>query len=323
MRAMSDVSQVKLRRNGRQPACEPCRQRKVSCDHKQPVCSRCRSSETANECIYLPQQPVKRRKAAHIRQLGRSLAGSPAAPAAEPLTPPTNSEAFLGVTNYKYVMNEAQSKMTPDSWTDTAEPEVGRANEANPLSSRIMTDDRTVEAALRVLRNIPQRSLAKDLFHAYTNPNDGWCRLAVRWLHDSFWQTFGAVLDGDRSTKSLVPLATQLCDNSSRPLREDYTDPKEWFASFSKHNMRWEGLGILFTHWAFGALALSLGPVGLKCQSGHYAPNITEYKRCAWDTIEVTRNTASANTLLLYLLYKQGCLESNVTGDDSKYTETP
>ncbi|KAI3544827.1 fungal specific transcription factor domain-containing protein [Colletotrichum filicis] len=43
-----------LRKNGRPQACEPCRKRKVACDHSQPICNRCRKSKRPGEvCEYI------------------------------------------------------------------------------------------------------------------------------------------------------------------------------------------------------------------------------------------------------------------------------
>ncbi|KAM0451209.1 hypothetical protein ACHAPV_010055 [Trichoderma viride] len=51
-----------LRRpNGRMQACDPCRTRKVACDHQQPVCRRCISRGQEDECVYtssLPRKPL-------------------------------------------------------------------------------------------------------------------------------------------------------------------------------------------------------------------------------------------------------------------------
>ncbi|KAF6818327.1 fungal specific transcription factor [Colletotrichum sojae] len=42
-----------FRKNGRPQACEPCRKRKVACDHTQPVCNRCRKSKNPEACEYI------------------------------------------------------------------------------------------------------------------------------------------------------------------------------------------------------------------------------------------------------------------------------
>ena len=42
------------RRNGKLQSCEPCRKRKLSCDHRLPVCSRCIRRKQVDECYYHP-----------------------------------------------------------------------------------------------------------------------------------------------------------------------------------------------------------------------------------------------------------------------------
>lgn len=48
------------RRNGRLQACEPCRGRKVACDHSQPVCLRCRKRGQLQDCVYTITDGVDR-----------------------------------------------------------------------------------------------------------------------------------------------------------------------------------------------------------------------------------------------------------------------
>lgn len=45
-------------RNGRLQACEPCRKRKLACDHMIPVCSRCQKREQTSDCVYLSAPPT-------------------------------------------------------------------------------------------------------------------------------------------------------------------------------------------------------------------------------------------------------------------------
>jgi hypothetical protein len=60
MTAASASSPVLLRRpNGRMQACDPCRSRKVACDHHQPVCKRCISRGQEAECVYTSSAPRK------------------------------------------------------------------------------------------------------------------------------------------------------------------------------------------------------------------------------------------------------------------------
>lgn len=50
----SEAAGVPLtRRNGRLQACEPCRKRKMACDHGFPVCLRCQKRNQTSECVYV------------------------------------------------------------------------------------------------------------------------------------------------------------------------------------------------------------------------------------------------------------------------------
>lgn len=51
---MSQVPAGSFRRNGRIASCEPCRKRKLACDHKRPICIRCEQRGLASQCFYHP-----------------------------------------------------------------------------------------------------------------------------------------------------------------------------------------------------------------------------------------------------------------------------
>lgn len=304
------------RRNGRPQACEPCRLRKVACDHSMPVCTRCRSGKSPDSCVYSNSLNFSRRKSRLSRTTPAQETAQRDGIGLTPLMAPMH-DGYLGATSYKHAINEAQSNIPPGF---VKEGFLNGASTSKPTASQspIMCNARTYEAALRILRAIPSRAQAYDFSKAHINPNDGWCRLATVQLHDSLWDTFGTVLEGERSTESLVRLATKISENSSQPLGEDYTDPKDWFQSFSGANMRWEGLGILFSHWSFGITEFGQSPGPSQRWIPNFADYVLKYRDCAWDATEITRSTASANTLLLYLLYVQACLESIISGDDSE-----
>ncbi|TLS20955.1 uncharacterized protein PpBr36_10798 [Pyricularia pennisetigena] len=64
------LTSVPRRRNGRQQACEPCRKRKLACDHSLPTCSRCRRRNAENGCVYLIASgtPARTRGSDGLRQ---------------------------------------------------------------------------------------------------------------------------------------------------------------------------------------------------------------------------------------------------------------
>lgn len=54
---------VNLRRNGKQQACEPCRELKIACDHARPHCKRCVGKQAEGSCVYHPAPMTKKRPA--------------------------------------------------------------------------------------------------------------------------------------------------------------------------------------------------------------------------------------------------------------------
>ncbi|KAJ0135220.1 hypothetical protein CTA2_2370, partial [Colletotrichum tanaceti] len=85
-----------FRKNGRPQACEPCRKRKVACDHAQPVCNRCRKSKRPSEaCVYILGDSPAPRDTPRTTRPRRSRRGSraPSLPLTAPTFPPPPATA--------------------------------------------------------------------------------------------------------------------------------------------------------------------------------------------------------------------------------------
>ncbi|GKT42411.1 sorbicillinoid biosynthetic cluster transcription factor sor4 [Colletotrichum spaethianum] len=97
-----------FRKNGRPQACEPCRKRKVACDHAQPICNRCRKSKRPGEvCEYiLGDSPAPKETPRQTRP--RESRRGPRAPTL-PLTAPTFPPP---VTVAKFVPRPAEVSQT-------------------------------------------------------------------------------------------------------------------------------------------------------------------------------------------------------------------
>ncbi|KAF6824166.1 fungal specific transcription factor [Colletotrichum plurivorum] len=52
---------LRYRKNGRLQACDPCRRRKVACDHARPICGSCRRRRRAEPCEYTMSTPAQLR----------------------------------------------------------------------------------------------------------------------------------------------------------------------------------------------------------------------------------------------------------------------
>lgn len=222
---------------------------------------------------------------------------------------------YMGATSFTAVLEEAQRRLS--SMRPASQSAVSAAQEASERCMS-MADFNPTERSMAVIRSIPDRATSYYLFDLQRNINEPWCRLAIRKLHDSLWDAFGGLLDGERDPKSLSDMATKLCYNTSNKLREDHTDPKAWFAEFSGPNLRWESLGILFTCWTNALLTVQYGTTLDACPSIRNMDKrlaIKNFKDNAWHCSQFCWNACEGTTLLCLLLFKHSILESITSGD--------
>ncbi|RFU74872.1 fungal specific transcription factor domain-containing [Trichoderma arundinaceum] len=319
------LSGAPKRKNGRPQACEPCRRRKVACDHRVPICSRCRRGGAPDKCVYLVQPSHQNHRIRHD-----SLSRSAAVPSLRPQavlphpaipvnrSPPqtgnlSDNVGYLGATSFTAFYEEAQNSLS--------------VTEKSEADSETMLPLKTVEGfpsldelALSALRSIPDMASSKLLARLYGSFYGGWCPLAGEWLNESLWMTFGETLNRRaRDEEQLRRMSCKLCRNGAIPLGENHTDPDMWFGEFSGPKMRWESLGILFVFWAYGARVLpDTRVIDKDCDDvhNHHANQlVSQYKMAAWKCIELSRDAANSNTLLAFLVFGHSLLESNVSGD--------
>ncbi|KAJ0158812.1 hypothetical protein CTA2_10860, partial [Colletotrichum tanaceti] len=69
-------SPPRYRKNGRLQACDPCRRRKVACDHVTPVCSNCKRRRRAEPCEYTVHTPTRMRSAARAASSAQATSRS-------------------------------------------------------------------------------------------------------------------------------------------------------------------------------------------------------------------------------------------------------
>ncbi|OPB46359.1 Zn2Cys6 transcriptional regulator [Trichoderma guizhouense] len=219
---------------------------------------------------------------------------------------------YLGATSFSAFYEEAQNSL---SVTEKCESE----SDMMPLKTADVVP-RLDELALGALRHIPDKASSQLLTRLYTSFYGGWNTLSGRWLNDSLWAAFGTTLDRvARDEELLRRMSFKLCRNSAVPLGESHTDPQKWFAEFSGSNLRWESLGLLYVFWAGGARRLpEKNVMSSDCEvlhNTHASHLVKQYKTAAWKCIELCRDAANSNTMLLFLILGHSLLESNESGD--------
>lgn len=313
------ASTLPRHRNGSKLACEPCRVRKVACDHQLPVCSRCQNGRTPSSCVYIVDRRRQRRRLPSkspaaplsLSPLGN---GQLRGPASQDLPPRAshNGVGYLGATNFAVVFQDSQTifplqvgnsgldDLPPPDPIETAHPDA---------------------MALAVLQSIPDHATCKSLFDHYVNPLNGWFRLGAQLIMERLWLTYGLSLADPRSTTGLEQMAKTVWKNTSTPLGEDFASAKDWLGAFTGQNLRWESLGLLFCYWASGAkFVTDQGDLSEPAQIHGVDQRQTflKYKRSASMCLELCKKGSTANLLHALLLYRYSGIEAAATGDLSK-----
>lgn len=321
------ASPLVTRRNGKTQACEPCRRRKVACDHNYPVCLRCsRRRNGASMCYYIsPDQETLSSEYLYSNPPGHKTAISSghAGPEDKFWSSPAAREplGFFGPTSFSAAYSETETSLAvhnPPAATDQmSSSEATLSDEMTPPSMAEIQDmagrDQTAtHIAIRILQAIPMPGNAtRARFPVHVNPNDEWMMMIGERLIASTWETFGTYLR-DRTTNlaKLREMSGTICINTRRILKEDHEDAPEWLESFSGPKLRWEAVGIMFLYAALGELHASSG-VDSRRLIGHY----TEY--CS-SCITLANMGGSSGSLMLFLLYKRSMLHACMHGDTSK-----
>lgn len=323
------ASPLVTRRNGKTQACEPCRRRKVACDHGYPVCLRCsRRRNGASMCYYLsPDQEIPPNEHLHSNQLARknpSLhSGGHVSPEDKLWSSPAAREpmGFFGPTSFSAAYSETETSLAVHNPLTTAEQmmssEATLGDETTPPSLAEIhdmagRDQSATHIALRILQAIPMPlNEPRAQFSVHVNPIDEWMMIIGKRLLASTWETFDTYLR-DRTTNlaKLREMSGAICINTRRVLKEDHENGLEWLESFSGPKLRWEAVGIMFLYAALGELQTSSG-----ADSRRLIGRYTEY--CS-SCITLANMGGSSGSLMLFLLYKRSVLHACMHGDTSK-----
>ncbi|OAA54665.1 C6 transcription factor [Cordyceps fumosorosea ARSEF 2679] len=266
------------RPNGRLAACDPCRARKVSCDHREPVCTRCFKKNIGSRCNYSGgHSAIKRVSREPSSQLSDGLitASSVAEPPPlPPLLPPlqlplpveldlaTQSSvspppvvglptprpsARLGHTS---VLEETQSSLLLLGGS-AGSPDDVDYNPDTPNQPAVPFQELPYmirQMCLVVLRGLPGQRDAQMAYLDGTVEPRGWTYIAVDRIVRNLRRMFAASRHLGEAA-ALEALARMLCDNTARPFQDDYPDCKAWIEAFcSANSLRWESIALLWAH---------------------------------------------------------------------------
>lgn len=266
-----------LRRNGKIQSCEPCRKRKLRCDHILPTCGRCARRNRSDQCIYHPAPLTKAKSSSNgTGPIGNETSGpgheSPLNATEENLissatassdlylsangsprrrspvrTDPKVSHGFLGPTSYSAIFSENQNTI-----------DLGSDLNGSLLTDRnSVTRDRICKGAevLLLLNNSALISKFIDRWFAIceglTIPEG----IMKQWVSEMYSVHKKAIKSND--VNQLEELSEKIWNNTLKPLTFDKDiSPAEWARLSSGANLRWEVVALVLTHAALLCLSL-------------------------------------------------------------------
>ncbi|BCS02010.1 uncharacterized protein AKAW2_60274A [Aspergillus luchuensis] len=317
------------RKNGREPACEACRRRKLACDHETPACQRCR--RLSLKCVYLANPLTKDRarslpEAVSPTVLSNESDGPPSAktcPGAQSTTPILESSAeYLGPTSFASVFVEHRDRFEVDqALRIPGSEDINRVKVQSPTQPGNPTiTPRMLQLGIQILQNLPDELTCNLLFVHPMALMDACFRPAYRIASDKMWDEYRDVLRL-RNSEHLQYVAKRFSECSLTPLPAEQ-NPHRWIESFSGKRTRWELLGSLFTIWSSAASQLPVqhDVITQYCrQHAFKGPKelMVHFKRCASMCIELCSQLGAINILFVNLAFKHNILESIASGDKS------
>ncbi|KAI9150056.1 glycoside hydrolase family 2 protein [Paramyrothecium foliicola] len=315
---MSDSdTHLARRRNGRLVACNPCRARKVACDHSRPVCTRCLKRKQGSRCVY-PEPSTSTPAAvtpapATTGSSERSLALQAQRPVIAPSTHP-RATGFVGFASQSAVFEDTNNFLSLLGVPVAEDVEAELEGRSQPQNVSFRDLPRPLqESCLFVLRCLPGQVNEQIKFVKKADVGRGWGHVAVDLIAHSLQQTFHQLLG--RGEAGLEAMVTILCSNTAQPFLDIHDDPRAWLSQFCGANLRWESLGLLWAQVEKVSDALdSLENRSVEWLDGKAKTDVAN--ACVGYCIEACRFFTSGNDLLLDICRRKIVLDALVHGDN-------
>lgn len=329
------------RPNGRMAACDPCRSRKVACDHLHPVCTRCRKRNQDSECKYsasVVRPSSQSATRASAKRQNRSAATSYSLYSAGN-DGETDQEAVLRArrssrqstpsystptvrtgrdVSQSYVLEESHNSLLliGGSNTHVEDPDMIATPADSPEISFQALPGPLRESCIRVLRCLPGRSNQLLVFHKVKDPVVNWLSVMTARIIDTLYELSLEV--GGDGDDGLDFIAQQLCANTARPVDSNCPTASMWMDQFSGKNIRWESIALL---WVYVEHMSDLYTCHLPHKLITWRPGKGSLETaCAKleQCIQITRRFTEGNDILLNLYLQKSRAHSLIEGDAGK-----
>jgi hypothetical protein len=339
---MSQHTVTTHRRNGKLQSCEPCRKRKLSCDHKLPSCGRCVKRGLAKDCHYHPApmtrngrsgpkstSPQETPSTSAYSSITATQELSTAARTQQPSPSPMQRVNYEGAPQdgaEKVVISPLGFLGESSSSAVVAEL-IDSMGETQTEAVYAHAEDKITEAMVQrgaaILHHLKGLEDQLAAFQAWTHVEDGY--LIFSQAYDVFltglWKYLGTTLQSIPPAQRLQHLSRLVWRNTYKPINvTSDTTIEEWANQATGENLRWETVGLLFS------------AVGLRTSGATYTEEYSHQDirhpngrtktakamlRLEDECIDICRECGSCSDLLACLLYQRSPLVEWVRGDVS------
>lgn len=324
------------RRNGKLQSCEPCRKRKLSCDHRVPTCGRCLKRNQASECHYHPAPLTK--------------TASPLSTPTSPLISRANSSPALASARPASVSVHASPY---EQWVDrqvvpekdvekVAAPPLGFLGESSSSAVIAELNDSLGETQAEASRAHTEKDATDDQIHRgaavlyHLQDLDALTKCLEWWLTqgegyvvfrpiyniwvNELYRFFNTKLREVPQKHRLQYLSKLVWRNTHKQMHATgKTTVKEWALQATGENLRWETVGLLFSAIGLNTFVLLSDDTShrLGDSKTSRATLAKTMLRLANECLEMTQQCASYTDLYACLLYERSPLVERVRGDVS------
>lgn len=312
------------RPNGRLSACDPCRLRKVACNHARPVCSRCRRKGRDAQCFYSATAVRKdRREASPPLPQMMPLA----IPALTPALTPSTAKSFSSLPavrlSHTSPLDDVQGSL---ALTNISSSPCDVRERKSPLSSLgfHQLSPLAQETCRTVLRALPGQANEQMIYlsaDAVPEPHH-WSYIAVKRILSSTRDMFVSVR-GQGEQAAIDTVAQRICENTSQPfgsIHDDIPTCDAWLDRFcNQDSVRWESIGLLWAHLERVSNTFdSTTPRRLVRAAGNTSNRVA--REHLGYCLELAGRFTDCNDLLVDLWRRQATMNSHIDGDAGQTT---
>lgn len=340
------------RRNGKLQSCEPCRRRKLSCDHRLPACGRCIKRGHSSSCYYHPA-PMTKYSSDGPLSPSSSSAASPSiglqssatrsrnppvvqSPVLRPEPPYFLEQRLRGVIGERYsssagILMETSTVPTKTgflgdiastAFVEELNNSLGvRSEKESQVPKNMFLSEADGRNGVEVIRFFQDTQSVRKLLDRWLDVNIGsyfiFDPVYRAWLVGM--ESFFADARLDKMPDKLDRRALAIWRNSQRPLIcHGAMSVQEWTSQSTGDNLRWETLGFFLCVIARVTTQLSpWDPIFTLGRTSAAQKNelLKETSHLINLTVDLSKKSGSRNDLLAYLLFEAAMTESLIQGD--------